>query len=454
MATPVASDQRIELLGTVELLHEHLTTSLCQTVFQQTRTTERERQWSLAALASFWTEVILRAPPSLTQALQEAALGNGSGWPHVEASPEAFFQRCQSLNWRFFANLHEAFVTQVLPQAQPVYASPLQAVRERFGEVWIVDGSRLDAVAKRLKLLWDVRAQGLPGSLTAFYDLYRGIVRHLAFNADAAAAELPRATAALDQVPKGTLLLGDRLYGVGAFFSALSARGLFGLCRRHGGQSWRWLRDLSKALIAGGTAWDTLIEIKGTKDIPTQTLRWLRWRKGRQSLEMLTNVLEPKQLSIREALSLFPWRWKVERVFFDLKEVLHLHRFYTSNPNGVAMQVYATALVHTALRVAQGHIAQAVGTEPEEISPARFFPRMAAASIGLTWSELAFIEIQLANPGIDLQKPDWRRCDFAWTTFERIRVEPRKGRRRKRRFCMSRKQWKSFTHIPGGKKLT
>jgi hypothetical protein len=37
---------------------------------------------------------------------------------------------------------------------------------------------------------------------------------------------------------------------------------------------------------------------------------------------------------------------------------------------------------------------------------------------------------------------------------EKIRVEPRKGRRKKRRFCQSRKHWKSFAHIPGGKKLT
>ena len=169
---------------------------------------------------------------------------------------------------------------------------------------------------------------------------------------------------------------------------------------------------------------------------------------------MLTNVVEPQRLSIRDALRLYPWRWKVERLFFDLKEVLNLHRFYTGSPNGVAMQVYAAALVHTAFRVAQGHIAQAIGTQPQEISPARFFPRMAAAAIGLTWSEVAFIEIQKANPGIDLQKPDWHRCEFAWTTFAHIRVESRNGRRRKRRFCKSRKQWKSFTHISGGKKLT
>ena len=413
MATSAASEHRIELLGTVQLLHDHLTTSLCQTVFQQTRTTERERQWSLEALASFWTEVILRAPHSLTQALQAAAVGNGSGWPPVVASPEAFFQRCQSLHWRFFANLHEAFLSRVLPQAHPVYASPVHALRERFQEIWIVDGSRLDAVVHRLKLLRDVRSCVLPGCLTAFYDLSRGIVRHLAFDPDAAAAELPRATAALKHVPEGALLVGDRLYGVGAFFSALSERGIFGLCRRNGRQSWRWLRDLSTTFIAGGTAWDTLIAIKGAKDIPPQPLRWLRWRKGRESLEMLTNILEPERLSIRDALGLYPWRWKVERLFFDLKEVLNLHRFYTSSPHGGAMQVYAAALVPTAFRVAQGHIAQAIGTQPEEISPAKFFPRMAAASTGLTWSELAFIEIQQANPDIALHKPDWHRCDFA-----------------------------------------
>jgi hypothetical protein len=205
MATTVALDERIELLGTGELLHEHLTTILCQTVFQQTRSTERERHWSLKALASFWTEVIVRALPSLTQALREAALGNGVGWPPVQASPEAFFQRCQSLNWRFFAKLHEAFLTQVLPPSQPVYALPVHALREHFNEVWTVDGSRLDAVAKRLKLLWDVRAHVLPGCLTAFYALYRGILHPLAFDPDAAAAELPRATAALGHIPKGTL---------------------------------------------------------------------------------------------------------------------------------------------------------------------------------------------------------------------------------------------------------
>ena len=339
MAPLASPEQRVALLGTVQVLHEHLTTSLCQTVFQQTRTTARERRWSLAALASFWTEVILRAPQSLTQALEEAATGNGAGGPRVQATPEAFFARCQTLHWRFFAHLSEAFVAQGLPQATPSYAAPLHTLRERFPEVWIVDGARLDAVAHRLKLLREVRARVLPGCVTAFYDLYRGITRPLACHPDAAAGELPRATAALTHVPQGTLLVGDRLYGVGAFLAAVTSRGIAGLCRRHGGQSWRWLRELSKTCVAGGTAWDTLIEVKGNKDSPTQTLRWVRWRKGREHWELLTNVVVPEPWSVSDALRLYPWRWKVERVFFDLKEVVHLPRFSTSSPHGVAMQV-------------------------------------------------------------------------------------------------------------------
>jgi len=119
VAISVASEPRIERLGTVKLLHEHRTTSLCQTVCQPTRPTERARQGSLEAVVAFWPEVIVRAPPSLTQALQEAALGHGAGGPPVQASPDAFVQRGPNVTWRCFAKLYAAFLSQGLPQAPP-----------------------------------------------------------------------------------------------------------------------------------------------------------------------------------------------------------------------------------------------------------------------------------------------------------------------------------------------
>src|SRR5262249_5189356 len=267
--------------------------------------------------------------------------------------------------------LSEAFVAQVLPEARPCYAQPLQSLRQHFPDVWVVDGSRLDAVAHRLKRLRDVRACVVPGCLPAFYALYRGIARYLACAADAPAGELPRTSAALQHVPQGTLLVGDRLYGSGTFCTALSTHSIAGLWRRNGRQSWRWVRDLSTTSIAGGTASDILVEIKATGAIPTQHLRWVRWRQGRDVRELWTNVLEPSVLSVTDALRVYPWRWKVERLFFDLKAVLNLHCFYTGNPNGVAMQVYAAVLVHTAFRVAQGYVAETLEVAPEAISPAK-----------------------------------------------------------------------------------
>jgi hypothetical protein len=101
------SGDRIDLLKTAKLLQSCLTDAVCQAVFQQTRKTERVREWTLKKLAEFWTAVILRAPESLTGALQEAKEGLGMGWPTVPAtSKQGFFERCKDLRWEFFANLY------------------------------------------------------------------------------------------------------------------------------------------------------------------------------------------------------------------------------------------------------------------------------------------------------------------------------------------------------------
>src|SRR3990167_8472862 len=67
------SKRQASLLPALKLLTTHLTQELCKAVFQKVRLAERDRKWSLTALVMFWTEVVIRAPQSLTQALQEVA---------------------------------------------------------------------------------------------------------------------------------------------------------------------------------------------------------------------------------------------------------------------------------------------------------------------------------------------------------------------------------------------
>lgn len=453
MGRPRSAPVSVDLVRVLELLRTHITAALCQAVFATTRIRERQRRWTLQALVEFWLAVILRAPRALSQALYETLEGSEPLFPHVQASPEAFFQRCQTLRPAFFAAVFARFTAGLLAATPARYAVDLTALQARFAAVVVVDGSRLAAIAHRLKLLWAERAVVLPGCLLAVYDLGRGLCRTLAVDPDAAAGELARAQAALATLPRDTLVLADRLYGNGVWFAALAAQACWGLVRRNRRLGLRKTRRLARRQYQGGRLTDWLVEAGGSRGTPVQVLRYIRWQRGATVRAVLTNVLDPTRLSAAEALALYPRRWTVERLFFDLKEVLNLHRVYAANPNAVAMQVYAAGCVYNAMRVAQAEVAAAAGLAPEAISPAKFFPKLAAACHCYALFELWFLDTQAANRGRRLRKPPVQQRRFASVPLDAILVEPRTEPRRKRRFCKTRRKWKSLTHVRGGRKL-
>ncbi len=153
---------RIDLIRVMDLLQAHLTPALCQAAFRRVRTTERQRQWTLPALVQFWTAVTLRAPAALSQALADAVADREPLYPRVVATPEAFFQRCRDLRPAFFAEVFQRFTARLVGQVPARYAAPLAPVHARFAAIVILDGARVAAIARRLKLLWDERAVILP----------------------------------------------------------------------------------------------------------------------------------------------------------------------------------------------------------------------------------------------------------------------------------------------------
>ena len=423
-------DPRIHLAPAVDLLHEHLTSALIDDAFQARRTRERKRLWGLEQVAFFWTAVLLDPPPSLRQALSEA-LGTAPRYPAPASSPQAFFARTKNLKWEFLQDVFVAFRRRVTADAPRVFARSLAPLFDRFAHIQAVDGSRLDGVARRLKALWRDRRVPLAGSIVAFADLATGTLDQLIFDPDANASEFVNAKEALKNVPAGTLLVGDRLYGVVRWFEALGERSLHGVMRRFGPVQIERVRLLSRTPLKGNDAVEDWEVIAGTgQTAPPQRLRLIRVMRSKQvRFELLTNVLDPLTLSAEEALAVYRCRWKVERLFSDLKEVLNLHHFYAANTNAIGQQVYATAILHTALRVAQGLAAQQAGIEPEEISTKKFFPKVATASACLTWSRLAFQATRRANPGLDLKEPAWDRMAFAYARLKDVRVEIRRSKK-------------------------
>ena len=153
-------------------------------------------------------------------------------------------------------------------------------------------------------------------------------------------------------------------------------------------------------------------------------------------------------------MALYGLRWSIERMFLDLKETMDLHTLYACHPNLVGQQVYAAAMVYTAFRIAQAGIAEKAGVLPEQISPAKLFPKLAQAANDYCVSQLTVIKIKAMNPGVKLRLPRYETVvRTSQTRLYTILVRPRRTERRGFRFCPSRRRWTSLTHIPGGPTL-
>jgi hypothetical protein len=455
VSQPVNRRARVDLLEVIRLLFDHLTPALCTAVFRRHRVSERERKWTFAAVCQFWAAVVLEHPKALRHGLARTRQRGATAarWPQVDASPQAFFAKCQHMRPGLFQALFDAVTASLLGEAPRVYASWLAALREHFPGIVVVDGSRLDGIAHRLKALWPVRAVVLPGCLTACYDLFHGLVRGLVVYPDAAEAELPRVRPLLEGLAKGTLVLGDRLYGCLAFFHMLAEHDLHGLCRRHGRLSIRLKRRLSRVQGERRLLDDRLVEVGCGARQPKLVLRLIRCRMPGRRLDLLTDELDPSRLPAETAVALYGLRWTIERLFLDLKETLRLHTLYAAHPNLVAQQVYATALVYNAFRVAQARLAEKMHLIPEQFSPAKLFSDLAACMNVWAASQLTMMEVYRLNPGVRLNEPVWEDMPGASTELGALLVERRRGRRRHRRFCESRRKWTSFAHVPGGPTL-
>ncbi len=444
----------VQLTPTVEFLHKHVTEALCNEVFQDARITERQRKWSLFALARFWLAVIMVAPRSLSHLLESKRDSDApQGFlPEVEASSEAFFQRCKTLSSRFFMTLYSRFVESVKSKAPQQYCQELSHLLKQFSNVVAIDGSRLDKIAHRLKILRDEKAAVLAGCLLAVYDLFRGIAVQLWFEADAAASEFSRALLAVDCLAKGTLVLGDRLYCSPQLFHRLEKNGCYGVFRRNKSVSIKKIRRLARRKIDGGLIEDWIVEA-GKGKIAIE-LRLVVLKNNGKTYEALTNVLDPKRLSVEDIVALYPQRWKIERLFHDIKVVLNVKKLYAANPNAVAMQVFAAAMVHAAFRIAQANIARKVALPPEELSAQKLFPHLALASIKIIEAEFIFEQVQEENPDTELRKPSWKNLPGTVVSLRRIRVQRRSNKRRKNEYHKDRAKWKSITKVDGAEELT
>lgn len=430
----------MNLTGAIDRIHEVLSSSVCDAVFRKLRSKERARKWTLEAMLSFWVAVVIRAPSSLRAALDEFYGQDGATQERFGSSRSSFFERAQNLSWSFFHELFERFVAAIVAESPALFESKLRAKLVHFPEVWVVDGSSLARVAHLLKVTRHVKQIVIPGSVLVCYDLFRGIPRVLEFHERLLGGEAARLRALLDRVPAGTLLVADRGYSSVRLLQEIVRRELSCVVRLKINHAMSLAQELGRCVDAGCEVVDRIVTLgQGGKKSPQLRVRVIEKKlKGGEVLRLATTELDPAKLPALVILSVYRRRWTIERLFYDLKEVLNLRRFYAANTNAVGMQVYATAIVYVALRLAQARIAREHGRRPEELSTAKLFPRVAVAHLDLVSRYSFFEEVKAANPHVKLVMPDWTKSSRCRVSIRAILVETRKGPRRRRGYDTAR----------------
>ena len=97
-------------------------------------------------------------------------------------------------------------------------------------------------------------------------------------------------------------------------------------------------------------------------------VRLVRFGDGEQVRCYLTNVLDPRQLSLGDIARLYARRWDIELAILTLKEQLGLHHWWSSQPLLIWQQILVMLLLAQLLQALRLEAAALAGVDPFDVS--------------------------------------------------------------------------------------
>ncbi|MBC7973166.1 MAG: IS4 family transposase [Verrucomicrobia bacterium] len=335
-----------------------------KTVNDQTRQL-RDRVLTLPVMAAIVLSLVYRRMSGLSEALRVLEQ-EGLLWAEAQlVSKQALSDRLRTLPASLFAHL----LAQVLERMQcysPSTCVPTvwQAVQQRFGVVWLADGSTLEALAKTLDSL-PQQASGLGGKMMMIVEAFSHRPVAAWYTVEAHAHDQRWNTALIERLPKGGLLLFDLGFFNFVWFDAFTTAEKYFLTR------WKQKTTgkVTRVLSQGSRYRDEILELGVYRSNPCRyPLRRVSVLWGRTWHTYLTNVLDPEQLSAQQVCDLYAQRWRIEEAFLLTKRLLGLAYLWVGGSNGVQIQLYATWIFYAVLIDLCAEVALALQQPLERIS--------------------------------------------------------------------------------------
>lgn len=256
----------------------------------------------------------------------------------------------------------------------------------------------------------DVRL--LPGKLAARFDIRTQQWDYVQFRDNPQANCKVQICSLLEGLPEFSLLLFDLGYFCFAWFDYLTQMRYWFVCRLREQTTYRLVHTFYRYEgILDALVW--LGSSHGAR--AGHLVRLVRFYDGQQVRCYLTNVLDPRQLSLADVARLYARRWDIELGFVTLKRLLGMHHWWSSHPVLIKQQILAVLIVAQVVQALRLHIALQAGVDPFEVSlpllvqalPQLFHETVSVSDWMLTHGrELGFIRtssrIQLVLPQLDL----------------------------------------------------
>jgi Transposase DDE domain len=265
-----------------------------------------------------------------------------------------------------FASVLQALLP-MLRQRQQERSRPLpkavQIAKQHFSDIWIADGSTLEALFRKLDTLQEQPIGVLGGKICTLLDMGTHLPVDVWFEERALAHDTTFWPAIHSRLREGVLLVLDRgFYNFGEFARVLTQGSHF-LTRLKKNTTYIVVESLSKSAQHR----DELILLRSLEgELPTLRLVQVKYRNTWYSY--LTSVLDPEVLPPFVIADLYSRRWNIETAFGVVKRLLGLSYLWTGSINGVQLQVWASWLFYSVLVDLTDAVADALAVGYERIS--------------------------------------------------------------------------------------
>jgi len=268
----------------------------------------------------------------------------------VKVSQQALSERFLVFPYQLFERVYKALLPVLQErwakrQQRPLPAA-IQTARQHFDQIWVADGSALEALFRKLKSLEDVPAGKLAGKMCMVIDLVRQLPVEIWFSEHAQAFDTHFIPDLKDLVKEKTLLILDRGFYDFQFFADLSHQGADFITRLKSNakldvvQRLTWTDSVKDMIVHLGT---------GQNGAPILTVRVVEIRFEQTWYCYVTSVLDPDILPPFVVADLYRRRWRVEDAFNTAKHLLDLSYLWTGSVNGIQLQIWATWLFYAVL---------------------------------------------------------------------------------------------------------